>query len=274
MVDARPRVVFVSDGQEITHRQMEALAALHARGSMQKAAASLDLSTPVLHKYVREIEEKAGASLVTSTSKGSTLTQSGVDLLERFKAYELRLEDQPVLRVAGTVVTERCLLTAATELSDAGKDVAVTIATDESNLRLIREKRVDCVLLDDALYAMDEASKMQSAEIGTDMLLLRESGRRFAKLSFGAQRLAFRYLAEKNVPHEVVRTIHEPTMLDRTDLSYFVNKSLIRTGIVKAEGARDQKWSVHSIIALKCSEHDDLEGFIEEASEDWLYRKG
>ena len=274
MVDARPRVVFVSDGQEITHRQMEALAALHAKGSMQKAAASLDLSTPVLHKYVREIEEKADASLVTSTSKGSKLTQAGVELLERFKAYELRLEDQPVLRVAGTVVTERCLLTAATELSDAGKDVAVTIATDESNLRLIREKRVDCVLLDDALYAMDEASQMQSAEIGTDMLLLRESGRRFAKLSFGAQRLAFRYLTEKDVPHDVVRTIHEPTMLDRTDLSYFVNKSLIRTGIVKAEGARDQKWSVHSIIALKCSEHDDLEAFIEEASEDWLYRKG
>src|SRR4030065_1037318 len=135
MVDAKPRVVFGSEGHEITHRQMEALAALQARGSSQKAAASLDLSTPVLHKYVREIEEKAGASLVTSTSKGSKLTSAGLDLLERFKAYELRLEDQPVLRVAGTVVTERDLLTAATGLSDTGKDVAVTVSTDQSILR-------------------------------------------------------------------------------------------------------------------------------------------
>ena len=267
-------MVFVSEGHEITHRQMEALAALHARGSMQKAAASMDLSTPVLHKYVREIEEKAGASLVTSTSKGSRLTPAGLDLLERFKAYELRLEDQPVLRVAGTVVTERCLLTAATELSDTGKDVAVTVSTDKSNLRLMREKRVDCVLLDDAMYAMDEAPQLQSAEIGSDMLQFRDAGHRFAQLTFGAQRLAFRYLKEKDIPYDIVRTIHEPTMVDRTDLSYFVNKSLVRTGIVKAEGAKDQKWSVHSIIALKCSEHEDLEPFVEEASENWLYRKG
>ena len=274
MASIKPRIVFVSEGLEITHRQMEALAALHAKGSMQKAAASLDLSTPVLHKYVREVEEKAGASLVSSTSKGSRLTTAGLELLERFRAYELRLEDPPTLRVAGTVVTERCLLTAATELSDTGKDVSVTISTDESNLRLMREMRVDCVLLDDAMYAMDEAPRVQSEEIGTDMLMFREAGRRFAKLSFGAQRLAFRYLTEKGLPHEVIRTIHEPTMLDRTDLSYFVNKSLVRTGVVRAEGANDQKWSVHSIIALRCSEHEDLELFVEEAREDWLYRKG
>jgi len=274
MTSIRPRVVFVSEGQEITHRQMEALAALHAKGSMQKAAASLDLSTPVLHKYVREIEEKAGASLVASTSKGSRLTAAGIDLLERFKAYELRLEDQPVLRVAGTIVTERCLLTAATELSDTGKDIAVTISTDELNMRLVRENRVDCVLLDDAIYAMDEAPHLQVDEIGTDMLLLREAGRRFAKLSFGAQRLAFRYLKDKGVPHEVARTIHEPSMLDRTDLSYFVNKSLVHTGVVKAEGARDAKWSLHSITALRASDHEDLPMFLEEASEAWVYRKG
>lgn len=271
---AKPRVVFVSDGQEITHRQMEALAALHAKGSMQKAAASLDLSTPVLHKYVRETEEKAGVSLVSSTSKGSRLTSAGRELLERFKAFELRLEDEPGLRVAGTVVTERCLLTAATELSDAGRSVSVTISTDESNLRLVREKRADCVLLDDAAYAMDLAPELESAEIGTDMFLFKDAGQRFAKPTFGAQRLAFRYLAEKDIPHEVVRTVHEPTILDRTDLSYFVNKSLVRTGILKAEGAKDAKWSVHSIVALQCSEHEDLEAFIEEASEDWLYRKG
>jgi molybdate transport repressor ModE-like protein len=274
MVDARPRVVFVSEGQEITHRQMEALAALHEKGSMKKAADAIGVSTPVLHKYVREIEVKADANLIASTSKGSRLTEAGLELLRRFRAYELRLKDEDVLRVAGTVVTERCLLSAATELSDNGIACHVTISTDEMNMRLMDEMRLDCVILDDAIFAMEKAQDIQSAEIGSDMLLLKETGSRYARLGFGAQRLAFRYLDEKGIPHDVVRTIYEPTMVDRTDLSYFVNKSLVRNGIVRADGAKDLKWSIHSVTALLCSENENIPAFLEEAREAWLYRKG
>jgi molybdate transport repressor ModE-like protein len=273
-LDARPRVVFVSDGKEITHRQMEALAALSEKGSMKKAAESIGVSTPVLHKYVRDIEEKADASLVTSNSKGSRLTDSGHELLRRFRAYELRLKDEDVLRVAGTVVSERCLLTAATELSDSGTSCHVTISTDDANLRLLEERRLDCVLVDDALFAMERSPDLQSAEIGSDMLLLKDTGPRYARLGFGAQRLAFRYLDEREIPHEVVRTIFEPSMIDRTDLSYFVNKSLVREGIVEADGAKDQQWSIHSIMALTATDRDDLAAFLEEARDAWVYRKG
>jgi molybdenum-dependent DNA-binding transcriptional regulator ModE len=274
MVDVKPRVVFVSDGREITHRQMEALSALLVKGSMKKAADLIGVSTPVLHKYVREIEEKADSSLVISSSKGSRLTDAGLELLKRFRAYELRLRDDSVLRVAGTVVTERCLLSAATELSDGGVPCHVTISTDEVNMRLMDEMRVDCVILDDAMFAMEKAQEVKSAEIGSDMMLLKETGSRYARLGFGAQRLAYRYLDEKDIPHEVVRTIYEPTMVDRTDLSYFVNKSLVRNGIVRADGAKDQKWSIHSVVALQCSENEDIPAFLEEAREAWLYRKG
>jgi len=274
MTDPRPRVIFVSEGNEITHRQLEALRALHAKGSMQKAAASIGVSTPVLHKYVREIESKSDLRIVSTSSKGSKLTRDGLELLRRFEAYEKRLEDPEDLRIAGTPITERCILSAATELSDHGKACRVVISTDEENLRLVEEMRVDCVLLDDAMLAMERAQDIEAAEIGTDMLLWKDTGTRFAQLAFGAQRLGFRYLKEKDIPHEVARVIHEPTILDRTDLSYFVNKSLVRGGVVRAEGARDQKWSLHSIIALECTEHDDMPLFLEEASEAWIYRKG
>ena len=274
MVDARPRVVFVSDGHEITHRQMEALAALHEKGSMKKAAVSIGVSTPVLHKYVREIEEKADAHLIASTSKGSRLTEAGLELLRRFRAYELRLKDDEVLRVAGTLVSEKCLLTAATELSDKGVLCHITISTDEQNLRLMDERRVDCVIVDDAIFAMERAPDLASSELGSDMLMLRDAGSRYARLGFGAQRLAFRYLDERQIPHEVTRTIFEPSMVDRTELSYFVNKSLVHNGIIRAEGAKDQRWSVHSVMAMQCTEHDDLPAFLEEAREAWVYRKG
>lgn len=274
MAKAKPRVVFVADGQEITHRQMEALAALHEKGSMRKAAQHLGLSTPVLHKYIREIEEKSGERLVAATTRGSRLTGEGLRLLARFRAYERRLEDPRALRVAGTVVSERCILAAATELSDAGKECVVTISTDDVNLGLVDEARVDCVVLDDPLHAIERAPGAESVEIGSDMLLLRDAGPRFARPSFGAQRLAFRFLKEKEIPHEVVRVIHEPSILDRTDLSYFVNRSLVRNGLVRAEGAKEQRWSVHSIVGLECSEHEDLPEFLEKARGAWIYRRG
>jgi molybdenum-dependent DNA-binding transcriptional regulator ModE len=268
-------VIFVSDGHEITHRQMEALAALQVKGSMKKAAAFLGLSTPVLHKYIREIEEKSGLGLVTSTSRGSKLTADGIELLSRFRSYERRLDDHPeVLKVAGTVVSETVLLTAATILSDAHKAVQVIISTDEANIHLAEERRVDAIILDDAMYAMEGAPDLPNSDVGSDMLLLKDEGSRFARLAFGAQRLGFRYLKEKEIPHEIDRTIFEPSMVDHTDLSYFVNKSLVRAGRIKAMGAKDQPWSLHTLIALHCSEHEDLPMFLEEASEAWVYRKG
>jgi len=275
MPGPRPRVIFVSDGHEITHRQMEALSALKAKGSMKKAAAFLGLSTPVLHKYIREIEEKSGLGIVSSTSRGSKLTAEGLELLDRFRAYELRLEDHSdVLKVAGTVVSETTLLSAATILSDDRRSVQVTISTDEANLHLAEERRVDAVVLDDAMFAMERAPDLPNTEVGSDMLVLRDEGSRFAKLAFGAQRLGFRYLKEKEIPYEIERTIFEPSMIDHTDLSYFVNKSLVRSGRVKAAGAKDQAWSLHTIVALRVSDHDDLPMFLEEASDAWVYRKG
>jgi len=274
MADVRPRVIFVTDGKEITHRQMEAFAALHEKGSMKRAADVLGISTPVLHKYIHEVEEKADAELVSTTSKGSKLTAQGLELLKRFRAYESRLTDEKQLRIAGTPVSQRCIMMAATELSADRKDCTVTISTDESNLRMMGENRVDCVVLDDAMFAMENAPETDSSEIGSDMLMLKDVGPKFARTKFGAQRLGFRYLEDRQIPHEIVREIYEPTMLDHLDLSYFVNRSFVRTGLVKAIGAKDQPWSVHSISALQCTEHEDLPAFLEEAREAWIYRKG
>lgn len=274
MAEVRPRIVFVTDGHEITHRQMEALAALHEKGSMKRAADVLGISTPVLHKYIHEIEEKADTELISTTSKGSKLTRQGIELLKKHRAYESRLVDEKLLRVAGTPVSQRCIMTAATELSSQGKACSVTISTDEQNLRLVNESRVDCVVLDDAAFAFDRAPETEISEIGSDMLVFKDTGPKFARTTFGAQRLGFRYLDDKQIPHEIVREIFEPTMLDHLDLSYFVNRSFVRTGAVKAIGAKDQPWSVHSISALLCTEHDDLQTFLEEAREAWVYRKG
>ena len=273
-MNVRARVTLVVDGENITHRQLEALSALKRAGSMKKAAGELGISTPVLYKYIREAEAKVGTALVRSNSKGSKLTAQGMELIERFASYENRLGDLPQLKVAGTLVSEGCLLTAATALSKKGIGCSIWISTDEENLRMADQGILDCIILDDALFAMERSQEVVGTEVGSDLLLHRDSGPRYIELAFGAQRLGFRYLEEKKVEHQVVFKVFEPTMLASAGLSYFVNRSLVRRGIVKAEDAVEQRWSIHSIMAIPFSHHADAPAFIDEARRAGLYPKG
>ncbi|UCE90734.1 MAG: LysR family transcriptional regulator [Methanobacteriota archaeon] len=268
-----PRVILVTDEGEVTYRQLEALFAVRREGSMKKAATALGISAPVLHKYVKEAEERCGERLVRSDSTGTKLTTAGAALLARLEAIRLRAEDRPSLHVAGTLVSELCLLSAASAMAQRGRDCRVTVSTDDENLRAMEEMRVDCVILDDPLRAMELAERFDSVEIAPDMLLLRRSGPEFVKLEFGAQRLGFRYLEQEGIEHRVTRRLFEPALLDTTDLSYFVNRSLVRRGILAAEGAGEQRWSVHSIMALSCSEHPDAGEFLAHARRTGVYPK-
>jgi len=272
--EVRARAVLLIDGQEVTHRQLEALMALERVGSMKKAADSLGISTPVLYKYVKEAEAKAGLPIVQSSSKGTKLTEYGKDLLRKHREMELRLEGDRPLAIAGTLVSERCVLTAASVLSASGIACEAVISTDKHNLRLVDEGRLDCVILDDVLHLMERAEELEGREIGNDVLLHLDRGEEYARLAFGAQRLAFRYLEERDFKHKIVSEIFEPVLLDTCDLSYFVNRSLVRRGVLRAAGAKEQRWSVHSIMAVPCSDHPDVEGFISEARRAGVYPKG
>ena len=268
-----PRVILVTEEGEVTNRQLEALAAVRDRGSMKRAAASLGISTPVLHKYVKEVEARCGERVARSDSRGTKLTPFGSDLLAKVEALRLRAEDRDTIHVAGTLVSELCLLSAASALTQRGIECRVTISTDDENLRLMDEQRVDCVVVDDPLRAMELADRVEGVEIGPDMLLLRKSGKDFVRLAFGAQRLGFRYLQQEGVEYAVVRQVFEPALLDRTDLSYFVNRSLVRRGILSASNAREQDWSSHAIVALPCTEHADNDEFVMHARRVGIYPK-
>jgi DNA-binding transcriptional LysR family regulator len=271
--DARPRVIFVTDGGDITHRQLEALAAVGVHGSMKRGAAALGISTPVLYKYIKETEERSGERLVRSDSRGTKLTAAGRSLIAKAEALRLRSEERGSIHVAGTLVSELCLLSAASALTQRGIDCRVTISTDEENLRMMDEMRVDCVILDDPLWAIERAEDVGGVEVGSDVLLLRRSGKDFAQLAFGAQRLGFRHLEQGGEEFSITRRLFEPALLDRTDLSYFVNSSLVRRGILRAEGAEEQPWSVHSILAVPCSEHTDIDEFVAQARRAGIYPK-
>lgn len=269
----RPKLTLATDDGEVTHRQLQALRAVAEAGSMKRAAALLGVSAPVLYKYVKEVEERCGTDLVSSGSRGTVLTEQGKMLVSKLAEWELRLEDSEVMHVAGTLVSELCVMSAASALSRRGTACAVAISTDAENLRAADEGRADCIIVDDPLFAMERAEEVRGIEVGSDVLLMRDSGPRFLELAFGAQRLGFRQLEEEGRAFEVAERVFEPSLLDSTDMSYFVNKSLVRRGFVRAEGAEEQRWSVHSIVALPCSDHPAVDTFLAEAKRCGIYLK-
>ena len=51
----------VINGRKVSVRQLEALLAVQEEGSQTAAARRLGISVPVVHKYIRAVEEAVGA---------------------------------------------------------------------------------------------------------------------------------------------------------------------------------------------------------------------
>lgn len=64
-------------------RQLQALEAVAAEGSVSRAAARLGWSHPTVDYHLRALDELVGAPMLTRTNRGSSLTAAGTLMLER-----------------------------------------------------------------------------------------------------------------------------------------------------------------------------------------------
>lgn len=64
-------------------RQLQALAAVAAEGSVARAAARLEWSQPTVDYHLKALERAVGAPMVTRSSRGTELTPAGSLMLER-----------------------------------------------------------------------------------------------------------------------------------------------------------------------------------------------
>jgi len=62
---------------------MQVFVAVVDSGSQSAASVQLDLSRPVVSRYLAELEEWVGARLLHRTTRRLSLTPAGADILER-----------------------------------------------------------------------------------------------------------------------------------------------------------------------------------------------
>ncbi len=109
------------NGVNLTSHQLEVIYAIYRNGSQRSAARSLGITTPVLNRYVRQIEAKTHTRLADSTPTGTVLTDDGERIAKEFAALNARMAKTTSLVVGCTIITEDLLLSSLSKVDPEGR---------------------------------------------------------------------------------------------------------------------------------------------------------
>ena len=255
-----PAVSFKVGRSTLTTRQLEVLRAVYEEGSQNRAAARLGITTPVLNRYLGQIETKVGTGLLVASPRGTSLNEEGERIALEYIALSRRVISEKGMVIGGTMITEEMLLRALTAADPKG-ECDLIISDDQRNLKDFRAGLMDVLVLDDPLYLFDlEGVKWQ--EVATDRLLHVERGARYARFMYGAQRVGFRHLESAEVEHEIVQAYRSPEIMMSSGLSFFINESLVLRRGLKLKSDTDPAKLAHQINAVYRKETPKVRGLI------------
>jgi DNA-binding transcriptional LysR family regulator len=121
-------------------------------GSLSAAAEKLDMSRPVVTRYVAELEQWTGARLLHRTTRRLSLTAAGEELLPRCRqVLELAGDMQAAVRHPAEAPSGQLRITCSTSFAQAQLADAVA-----GYVRRYPAVAVDLVLLDRAVNLVDE----------------------------------------------------------------------------------------------------------------------
>ncbi|MET3494960.1 LysR family transcriptional regulator [Variovorax boronicumulans] len=121
-------------------------------GSLSAAADKLDMSRPVVTRYVAELEQWTGARLLHRTTRRLSLTAAGAELLPRCRqVLELTGDMQAAMRHPADAPSGQLRITTSTSFAQAQLADAVA-----DYVRRYPAVAVDLVLLDRAVNLVDE----------------------------------------------------------------------------------------------------------------------
>ena len=249
----------VINGQVVTNRQLETLAAVAKTGSKTAAAKMLGISVPVVHKYISSIEDAVGSPITISTPAGTRLNDNGKLILETFVTTEQRCSDNHNFTVCCSPVTEDLMMSVLSALKMT--EVELVVSDDEHNLRMMRENLADIAIVDDPLYLFD-AEEFEGMEIGYMGMVFVDNGPSFIRYRYGAQRVAFMFLDTMGRKYTIdSETFSLPELLG-SNKSFFVDEFLLLRKGIRMKSAVDPKILRHSITAIYRRENKTISKLI------------
>jgi len=261
-VQIEPSVSLLINGRTVTARQLEVLVAVHEEGSQNRASERLGISTPVLHRYLNQLEERAGVPLTRTSSRGTRLTHDGRAVVREFQALKGRASSGESVRIGCTIITEDLLLSVLSKIDSKGT-YDLIISDDERNLKDFRAGLMDLVVLDDPLYAF-EFEDARWEEIADDYLIHANKGENYMRFRYGAQRIGFRHLESVEETYNIIGTTRSPSGLVRSGLSFFINQSYAARKGIKIRTHTSPHLLMHKILAMFSEESPEVHRLISE----------
>ena len=264
-----PEVRLVVDDVPISFRQIQVLITIASTNSQNQAARILGISVPVLHRHIKDMEEKVGVDLISTTPRGSELTESGREILEVYKKLEKRMKDRQKPIVACSPIFSHLVLQAVSAVERENYEIDMLIGDDELNNQYLNMGLVGVVVFDDPEYVYREREAYQKpeiVEIVKDTLIHVYHGNKYLRYKYGAQRIGFSNLDLEGVNYKIVGETRDYRQLLKSGYSYFLNRSLaIREGL-DLESYKPSKMLIHSIFAMRTGYGEELDALMQRLS--------
>ena len=245
----KPVIGLDIDGNFYDYKLFESLIILSKTNSIRRTSKELGISHSVLDRRIKKAEEKLGFKLVYNKyGSGTHLTNQGLELVESYKQYRIRLTQSKKINISGGHIVSGLLNSIKEKIP---YDINVYSSDDESAFELGKRDLIDILALDDPLIGFE--NDLDFTAIAYDYLTLISqenleiknindlNGLNFINVKGSAQRLAWNTLKQLNIDFNIVQEVNSQfdafkLVKNNPNLNTFLNASYFKgNDILKIE---------------------------------------
>lgn len=197
------------NGDIYDYKLYQSLESLSRTRSQRKSAKELNISHTVFNRRLLKAEDKLGFKITEKVGNGTILTRDGLDLLEEFQKYMVKIEKTSNLNIAGGHISTGLL-----ESIKHPFNTNIYSSSDKDAFELAKRGAVDILTLDDPLIAYER--DIDFTPIAYDYLVLISSPNskeiknisdlndlNFVNVTGSAQRLAWTTLRHYDINYNI-----------------------------------------------------------------------
>lgn len=201
------------NGTIYDYKLYQSLESLSMTKSQRQSAKELNISHTVFNRRLLKAEEKLGVKITQKVGNGTILTREGLDLLEEFQKYAVRIENTSNINIVGGHISSGLLETIKHPFN-----TNIYSSSDRDAFELAKRGAVDILTLDDPLIAYER--DIDFTPIAYDYLVLISSpesekiksindlnGLNFVNVTGSAQRLAWNSLKHYDIDYNITHKV-------------------------------------------------------------------